>query len=81
MSEQILHLLEDIKNDVACIEEHLEKLNGQAAKHSEWINRYDLRVAEEIPALQRANARNSRYIYIGIGAVTVVQIVIQLVFN
>lgn len=31
------------------INDHLKELNGKVAKHSSWIERYDIRVGEEVP--------------------------------
>lgn len=47
--QSILQTVNTIRDDVSENKEHLKTLNGKVAKHNEWINRYDIRVAEEIP--------------------------------
>jgi len=62
------------------IEAHLDELNGKVAKHNEWINRYDIRVAEEIPKLSEQVSVNTKYIFAGVVLLTTINIVLKFVF-
>ena len=51
--DKILLGVETNATNTARIEKHLDKINGSVAKHNEWINRYDIRVAEEVPETKK----------------------------
>ena len=71
---ELLGALGSIKNDVVETNIHLKELNSKVAKHNEWINRYDIRVAEEIPKLVDEVKDNSKKIYAGIMILAVIEI-------
>lgn len=85
MTDQIIHLLEDQNQKLDRIDQHLVNLNGKVAKHSDWINRYDIRVAEEVPKLAEvassahANAKSIKTWVTGMGVgMTVIIVAIGL---
>ncbi len=57
--------------------DHLKDLNGQVGKHNEWINRYDIRVSEDIPDNTRKVAKINVKLA---GVAATVSIVLTLVY-
>lgn len=59
----------------------LDKLNGSVAENSRWIDRYDLRVSTEIPALQQLVINNDKKLYAMGVVITVLNICIGYVIS
>lgn len=67
------------------VNDHLKELNGKVAKHNEWIARYDIRVAEEIPKniletkseLGRINMRLAYWSGIIFGGMVVIEFIFK----
>ena len=51
--DKILRGVERNAETSARLEKHQKVMNGAVAKHGEWINRYDIRVAEDVPDIQK----------------------------
>lgn len=64
---------------------HLKELNGKVAKHSSWIERYDIRVAEEVPkhiddtkkALDNINIKMAKWSGIIFGGMVVIEFIFK----
>jgi len=50
-STQTLEFMSKMTEFMTRIDTRLSQINGQLNKHNEWIARYDIRVAEEIPKI------------------------------
>ena len=71
MSEENIQLILDNLTD---IKEHLKTLNGQVAKHSDWVNRYDIRVANEIPEQAKKISDINKKIFVFTGVLAGINI-------
>ena len=52
IASELLTKTDNLLGGIIEVRDHLKILNGQVAKHNEWIARYDIRVADEFPKLQ-----------------------------
>lgn len=59
------------------IDNHLENLNSKVAKNAEWIGRYDIRIAEEIPSIQKKVDSMNIKLAIGTGIIIAAQFFIS----
>ena len=76
-SPMTVTMFKGVDEKLDTIIDHLATLNGKVAKHSEWINRYDIRIAEEIPDMQTTMEDHSRKIYAGVVLLAALQIAIS----
>ncbi len=73
--------LERLSQDVIELKEHSRVLNGNVAKHSSWIDRYDIRVSKDFETLQETVRSNDKRIY-GFGLVfTVLNVCLAYVIS
>jgi len=78
---QTLSMIEDlktmIKDGFQKITDRQDQANHSTAKHNEWINRYDIRVADEIPQVVKQVGDNTKKVYAGIVLLAGLQVVLS----
>jgi len=73
-TKEITENLIYIRENVAKIEQHLKDMNGKLIKHEDWIecNRNNIGINDQ---------KVMKYIWIGLGGVSVFWVIIQLVLE
>lgn len=69
----------DFGEKLTDINNHLSNLNSKVARNSEWIGRYDIRIAEEIPAIQKQVASMNIKLAVGTGIIIAAQFFFSMI--
>lgn len=80
-SPQTLEIFNSVDEKLDTIINRLDILNGKVAKHNEWIDRYDIRIAEEVPEMKKQVEDNTKKIYAGIAVLGALQVGLSFIIK